>query len=272
MSFLPLAARVCHAFTTSRDGAFRTVQKVKDQQSRDVVTGLDERLHDITASYLAEHVPTCRLLSEEGRQTVVSADALRVGEWLIVDPLDGSNNYALGLPGYGYMAAHLVQGRIAGTLVVLPEHDQYMLDEDGALLASQPFGPTAAAPSGTVYYAYPPKLGDKPKQARTALIDCIDKRSSGLYRSGSACIGLYNLLRGKHLGFVGHGIRIWDALAYFPLLTRYNIPVRYRLTPTALTMVASADAGFLKEAGAIIEAAEGVNLVRYAGEDPLVIV
>jgi len=271
MKLLSLSAYVCNLFSSTSAGQLRTVQKVKDDQTRDVVTSLDQSLHEAAASFVATRMPGCKLLSEEGESVLGGIASLASGEWLVVDPLDGSNNYALSLPGYGFMAAHVVEGKIDGSVVVLPEHDLYFVVEAGEMLVSQPFSPSPVASSGSVYYAYPPKLGEPAIQSRTQLMDLVDRRSSGLYRYGSACIGLYNLISGRHSAFIGHGIRIWDALAYFPLLERFGISTHYHIGPSGLVFIASSDQAFIDEACGIITAIEKIAFSVFTRDTNLVI-
>ncbi|OBI26210.1 hypothetical protein A5709_07440 [Mycobacterium sp. E1386] len=271
MSLLSLTAQVCNVFGAAGDGGLRMVQKVKDDQARDVVSALDQRLHATAASYVADSMPGCSLLSEEGAASSHGLAALAQGEWLVVDPLDGSNNYVLSLPGYGFMAAHLVDGVVAGSVIVLPEDDLYIVFEHGELLLSQRFSPPLAAPSAPIYYAYPPRLSEGGRRARTELLDLVDRRSAGLYRYGSACVGAYNLLRGRHSAFIGHGIRVWDAIAYVPLLHWFGLPARYHLGTSDLTLIAGFDEEFVDEACAVISANEAITFTAISRDAKLVI-
>jgi myo-inositol-1(or 4)-monophosphatase len=271
MKLLALSALVCNLFSSAAAGEMRTVQKVKDHQLRDVVTSLDQSLHDLAAIFVETRMPGCKLMSEEGASINGGSSLLAKGEWLVVDPLDGSNNYALSMPGFGFMAAHVVEGKVNGSVVVLPEQDLYLVAEAGEILVSQPFALSPAAASGSIYYAYPPKLSDAALQSRAKLIDLVDERSSGFYRYGSSCIGLYNLIRGRHMAFIGHGIRIWDALAYFPILKRFGISFKYHIGDTGLILVASSNQDFVDETCSIISSSEKSNFSFFVNDQKLVI-
>ncbi|MGC3962323.1 MAG: inositol monophosphatase family protein [Rhodocyclaceae bacterium] len=266
MKLLNLAARVSCAFSSRNSQQTRTVQKVKDNQSRDVVTELDMRLHRISEQFVAERLPGCRLLSEEGGHEALDTGEIWEGEWLIVDPLDGSNNHALAMPNYGYMAAHMRNGRLDGAVIVVPEHNQYIVLEAGQSLYSQPLPLAGASEHGTVYYAYPPKQDKQARQARGALQDLIDAESAGMYRYGSACAGLYQLLCGRHMAFVGHGIRVWDAIAFLPVLASRQIPVKYAITGQSITLVAGTKAGFLEGAEQILKTEQGLALHTFRND------
>jgi myo-inositol-1(or 4)-monophosphatase len=266
MNLLNLSARVCNVFSSSSSQQMRAVQKVKDNQSRDVVTALDVKLHHITEQFVIERLPGCQLLSEEGPQVRTHLPEWRQGEWLIVDPLDGSNNHAMGLPNYGYMAAYLQDGRIHGSVIVLPEHNQYIVIQGEQSLYAQTIPPNAANDNGTVYYAYPPIQDKRARETRSTLLELIDAESAGMYRYGSACAGLYQLLCGRHMAFIGHGIRLWDAIAFLPVLSAKQIQVMYAIKGSELTLLASTRADFLHNAGQILKTQQGLILHNFRND------
>ena len=266
MKLLNLAARVCNAFSKSGSQHMRTVQKVKDDQRRDVVTELDMKLHQISEQFVAEQLPNCKLLSEEGACEEAHQKEWTKGEWLIVDPLDGSNNHALGLPNYGFMAAQMYDGKIQGSVIVLPEHDQYMVFEGVQSIYAHPISHNAANDNGTIYYAYPPKQDKPAREARNALLDLIDEKSAGVYRYGSACAALYQLLCGKHMAFIGHGIRLWDAIAFLPLLDANQIKVMYAVKGNELTLVAGKHIDFLDSAAQIIQRQQRITFHIFSND------
>lgn len=266
MRLLNLAARVCNSFIKYDSQYMRTVQKVKNDQPRDVVTELDIKLHKISEQYVSERLPGCKLLSEEGVHLEAQIEKWTKGEWLIVDPLDGSNNHALGLPNYGFMAAHLQDGRFQGSVIVLPEYDQYIVFEGDKKIYAQAIPHTTFSDNRTVYYAYPPKHNKASREARNDLFDLIDLKSAGMYRYGSACAGLYQLVCGRHMAFIGHGIRIWDAIAFFPVLLSRQIKFVYAIKGNELTLLASSEVDFLESAAHILESQQGIRFHSFCND------
>ena len=264
-----LTALACRAFVEAEPGSSRVVQKVKNEQPRDVVTELDMQLHDVAARFVAAYMPDTALLSEEGIHDTQPGEAIVSGRHLVVDPLDGTNNYALGMPGYGFMAALVADGIIDASAVVLPEHGLYLIAADGEVRTSQPLAVPRRAPSGSTYYAYPPHLSVEGAAAREAVLKAIDAHTSGIYRSGSACIGLFNLLRGAHAAVVAHEVRIWDALAFLPILHHYGFTTRYRLTSDRLTVVSALEAELVDSLSAAITGDETTSLAPFVPEVPL---
>lgn len=265
MKLTNLAARVAREFSARDRQQLRMVQKVKDGLVRDVVTELDLRLHDISDQFVAERLPGCKLLSEEDPRRAADIADIVKGEWLVVDPLDGSNNFAVGMPNFGYMATHLNDGWIVSAVVVLPESGQYILVDGADVIYAQPLPLTLVENHSSVYYAYPPTQVAAARHARREIADLIDEQSAGMYRYGSSCLGMYNLLCGKHQAFIGHGIRLWDALAFLPILASRGLGVKYAIQAGALTLLAGMDRHFLKSAQQILEVHQGLEFTEFQG-------
>ena len=95
----------------------------------DLVTDADEAAERVIDSGLARAFPGCAVVGEEA----TSADPTRL-KWLadadlafVVDPIDGTANYAAGLPLFGCMAAAVVRGEVVASVI----HDP--LGDDSAL-------------------------------------------------------------------------------------------------------------------------------------------
>ena len=97
---------------------FRKLQAV-DVRSKtgplDLVTVADERAETAIAAALTQRFPGCAVVGEEA----ASADPAllhRLGDadlTFVVDPIDGTSNFAAGLPLFGVMVAALRRGEIA---------------------------------------------------------------------------------------------------------------------------------------------------------------
>lgn len=270
MDFMTLAATVCRELTSMLTQASSQIITVKNGNKRDVVTALDLRLHAAVEDFVHQADPSTIMLSEEDSH-LAPVHYWSAGSLLVLDPLDGSNNHALGLPGYGLMAAHLTDRRISSSLVVLPERDLYLVWDGTQLITSQPVAFARSAPSATTYYAYPPTMDQEMAVARTQILGIVDEHSSGLYRTGSACIGLFQLLSGAHQAFVGHHLRVWDVLSYLPLLAHLGLPTRYRIDGLSATLITGHDQALVDEVGGIISRAPDATLHSYDRTCPLVI-
>ena len=72
------------------------VEEIKNNISRDVVTSLDREIHTLVEDTVAGKYPNIRVKSEEGDSDC--ADLADLKQMIMIDPIDGSKNYALGLP------------------------------------------------------------------------------------------------------------------------------------------------------------------------------
>ncbi len=238
MDLMGLAAAVCKAFTSRNDAPLREIIAVKDGNARDVVTPLDVHMHHVTREWVESVDPRVCLLSEENERLGAAID-LSIGRCLVVDPLDGSNNFALSVPEFGYMASLLNEGRIEAALVVLPEQNLYLTWDDARFRTSRPFAFSKDGPSAPVYLAYAPELGEEGSRLRETLLRVIDARTAGFYRSGSACLGMFRLLTGAHSALIALEVRLWDVISFFPILARFGFTVRYRIDGFNATVIAS---------------------------------
>ena len=108
-------------------------------------------------------------------------------------------------------------------------------------------------------------------QSRWLLQELIDAESAGMYRYGSACAGLYHLLCGKHMAFIGHGIRLWDAVAFLPILALQGFMVKYLIHGTTITLLSGTNNDFLERASRILLQQQAIDLQEYSIEAKLLI-
>lgn len=87
---------VIEAGKLAKDYFSKEKQIVEKGEHGDVVTIVDHLAEEAILKSILNHFPNDQIRSEETGWTGVE------GEWLwLVDPLDGTNNYAVGLPVYG---------------------------------------------------------------------------------------------------------------------------------------------------------------------------
>jgi myo-inositol-1(or 4)-monophosphatase len=257
-----LLPEVLDSFSSAMSGE---VLATKGGQLRDVVTALDLRLHAAAESFAKNSGQPLQLLSEEGQTGAIDLSGLL----LIVDPLDGSNNFALGMPEFGFMGCILENRKFVESLIVIPEQKTYLTWSLGELLLSRPIEGSSGK-SAPVYLAYPPSLDSKQKLLRAELVDTIDSLSAGFYRSGSACGGLYRLITGQHSAFIGINVRLWDVVSYFPILDELGFTILYDIDGTNCSVFVTRNQELLREVSRIWHEFFAVMLNRFELETQLV--
>ncbi|WP_152048455.1 inositol monophosphatase family protein [Aureimonas psammosilenae] len=100
----------------------------------DLVTEADEAAERFIKARCAEHFPDALFIGEES----VAADKALLAKLadadlaIVVDPIDGTANFAAGLPAFGVMASVVSKGRTVGGILFDPFGGDFLLAEHGA--------------------------------------------------------------------------------------------------------------------------------------------
>lgn len=121
-----LRAVAVEAATTGADlvRASRQLDVVATKSSAtDIVTETDVAAEVAIRSVLAERTPGARVLGEEGGHTTAGSGRHGAIEW-VVDPLDGTVNFAYGIPVNAVSVGAIVDGRPVAAAVVDVERSE----------------------------------------------------------------------------------------------------------------------------------------------------
>ncbi|MEA1990516.1 MAG: inositol monophosphatase [Pseudomonadota bacterium] len=105
-----------------------------------LLTEADTEMQKKTQSFLEENWPQYAFLGEESsvdeQEAAMNSDS---GCW-ILDPVDGTSNFAIGIPVYSVSLALMVQGKLVAGLVYDPSRDEIFTARlgQGAELNNQP--------------------------------------------------------------------------------------------------------------------------------------
>ena len=270
MKLLELAAIVSRTFQEDSDlNSNKKIQKVKNSNSRDVVTGLDLLLHNLSKNYAKKYFSDHSFISEESFDKNNLKVSFSRGDMFIVDPLDGSHNYSIHSNDYGYMGCVITDKKISNSLIVIPKKSQYVIYDDEQVYLSHKLKQLSLSHISNSYYAYNPMLSDEERNVRSMLLNFIDDETTGLVRYGSACVGLYNLLTNHHSMFIGQKIRVWDAIAFFPILQNYGVLISYYLHEENMYLIASRNVDLVNGAKAIFESMLNKKMSYYSVKNTL---
>lgn len=210
------------------------------------------------------------LLSEEGE--LIDSDFVSEmhSDVLVIDPLDGTSNFAVGLPWFGFMAAHVRNCFIRASLVVLPSENLYLTWNESGVTPSRTLPKGGVKLGSSVYFAYSSMASLVDPKIRKNVFEVSDRLSAGVYRYGSCCLALFNLLVGRHAAFVGLQIYIWDVIAFWPILVDCNFQVWYCLRGNRVDLAIGREGILLDELLFAVGSAKGTSYVRYEIGQPLV--
>ena len=181
----------------------------------DLVTDADRASEARVLALLAERAPGVAVLSEE-RGAVVGAAGAR----FIVDPLDGTTNFAHGIPFFCCTVAAEVGGRVVAGCTVDPMRGERFVawrgggawlecgDERRRLAVTR----VADLRSAVVCSGFPYDRGDA-LPAMLAAWGRFTDLSRGTRRLGSAALDLAYVAAGRLDGFWEQGLHAWDVAA-----------------------------------------------------------
>lgn len=177
----------------------------------DLVTEVDYLCEEIIREKIEEKFPDHNILGEEGGKAEKNSDYT----W-IVDPLDGTNNYAIGYPVYAVSIALQFKDEIILGVIYLPERDElyYAVKDRGAFLAEKKLRISEEnyLRNSTIVTGFP---YDKANSHIDNLIPFkkIVKQARGVRRSGSAAFDLVCVAAGILEAVWEFKLSEWDTAA-----------------------------------------------------------
>ena len=193
-----------------RDSGFRIDKK----GAIDLVTEVDLECERLCRGILAERFPDHDILAEELSSSPTEAARARY-RW-VFDPLDGTTNYAHGLPIFCSSLSLELDGRPIVGAIFDPSRDELFTAERnaGAFLNGQPLRPSSTAVLGDALlvtgfpYDVRRKLDDL-----VAMFGAFLGASRAVRRLGSAAIDLCYVAAGRFDGFWEQHLKPWDVSA-----------------------------------------------------------
>ena len=207
------AARAAGAVLTSMFGKVNHWTKKGDI---DLVTDADLMSEKAIMEVVRRRFPRDNIYSEEaGRH-----DQKSHRTWL-VDPLDGTTNFAHCFPYFAASIALEVKGKVVLGVVFNPYMDEYFEASEGAgaYLNNKQIGVSGTEELGEALLGtgFPYDIHDRPVE----VIDLFSKmvvRAQGIRRPGAAALDLCYVAAGRLDGFWEIGLKPWDTAAGMVIL------------------------------------------------------
>ncbi len=177
----------------------------------DLVTAVDHAAESAIVECLQRLQPSVPILAEERGMVGGSKTGCR----FIVDPLDGTTNFAHGFPVFAVSIAYEEGGEVVAGAVLDPVRDELFTAEAnaGAHLNGAPIqvSQTAEIPSALLATGFP--------YSRDAMDRALDlfvrimRRARAVRRAGSAALDLCSVAAGRLDAFWEETLRAWDTAA-----------------------------------------------------------
>ena len=188
----------------------KTESRVKEDGS--LVTGGDEYADETLRRMVAGAFPDHRVLSEEGSTTLPGND------WCwVIDPVDGTTNFASGIPIWAISLSLLYRGRpLFGSIAVPPVGERYhgfwfdwsgIEGENGAFRNGEPIDPGGATVGSNRLF-----------NVCSRTIRRLENRLPCKIRMlGSAAYNLVAVASGSAIGGVEATPKVWDIAGAWPI-------------------------------------------------------
>ncbi len=214
------AARAAGRYLLENQG--KIVIKKQRENIKDYSTEQDLGSDKIISGIIKREFPNDMILSEEGEQETKLPSRM----W-IIDPLDGTRNYANGLPYYCVSIALFQDGETKVGVVYAPAYNDelfYAVKGGGAFLNDKPltlFNPDQILSSSLVATGFAYFRG-KELTPRLGLYGKVLDKCSDIVRYGAAALDLCHVAAGRLGAYYESGIKPWDVAAGMLILQEQN--------------------------------------------------
>lgn len=176
----------------------------------DLVTAVDEEAERVITGMLREAYPAYGILAEEGGRSEGAADA----RW-IIDPLDGTTNYAHNFPAFAVSIALERAGEVVAGVVYDPTRDELFAGERGrgATCNGTPLAVSTTDDLGRALLATGFPYDRDAVPAALDLFGRVAMRAQGVRRAGSAALDACYVATGRLDAYYERGIWAWDVAA-----------------------------------------------------------
>lgn len=178
----------------------------------DLVTVADRESEALIVGAIRKRYPGHAILAEESGLVEAGSDGVRGPRW-IIDPLDGTTNFAHRFPVYSISIGFEAAGRLECGVVFDPVRNElfHARRGGGAWLNEDPIGVSDVSdlPDALLLTGFPYGFRERPDEPlslfRSFLIE-----SQAVRRAGSAALDLCYVAAGRSDGFWELGLRPWD--------------------------------------------------------------
>jgi myo-inositol-1(or 4)-monophosphatase len=178
----------------------------------DLVTDADHASEAALLAFLRERFPGAAVLAEESGASGTGAGGLR----FYVDPLDGTTNYAHGLPHFAVTVGVADARGLAAAATFDPLRGELFTAGrgEGATLGGERLGHSARAmlEGSLLVTGFPYDVHVRPDYP-LALFGAFIRKARAVRRFGSAALDLAYVAAGRFDGFFELGLKPWDVAA-----------------------------------------------------------
>ena len=186
---------------------------IKKKGAKDLLTESDTESERLIIETIKKVFPSHGILAEESGSDNNGSECI----W-IIDPLDGTTNFAHNLGLFAVSIAFAVKGNIVTGLVLNPVTGELFTatEGEGAELNGLPIhvSKTATLSESLLVTGFPYDFKDIIRNIKARFFNCL-QASQGVRRLGSAALDLCFTAAGRFEGFWEENLKPWDTAAGF---------------------------------------------------------
>ncbi len=209
--FLKTAESAARAAGKHLSERFNGPLRIEKKGAIDLVTDADKEAESIIKKSILSKYPEHQILAEEGGRSNSESEFL----W-VIDPLDGTTNFAHGFPVYCVSIALLKDKEIIMACIYNPNLDECFTAKigEGACLNQKPIqvSMTAALEDSLLATGFPYDIRESDKD-NIREFTAFAKTSRAVRRAGSAALDLAYVACGRFDGFWEFKLSPWDLAA-----------------------------------------------------------
>ncbi len=188
----------------------QTVEISSHKTKNDLLTENDLKTERFIIEEIRKDFPCVNILSEEYN----AENSLDGGTTVIIDPIDGTCNFAVGLPLYGIQLAVAQEGVCDFAAIYFPESKELITAErgQGAYLDGKPLrvNQNASCKDGMLILSDYYDNISYDFAAQFALVKNLQKSYLKTRHFGAACVDFSYLAKSHALAYITYYHKIWD--------------------------------------------------------------
>ncbi len=185
---------------------------VSEKHKNDLVTDIDRECESTIVSILSKAYREHAILGEEGG---LKGDPEAEYQW-VIDPIDGTTNFVMGLPHVGVSIALMHKGKPELGVVFDPSLNEMFTAArgEGASLNGRRIrvGNQSSLDAAIVATALPVRYPER-LEAYFKFLPRLVLNTADIRRAGAASLDLCYVACGRHDGYLEQGLKPWDFAA-----------------------------------------------------------
>lgn len=194
-----------------RDGFGKNFQIEYKTNEKNLVTEIDKKSENAIIDFITKKYPTHNILTEESGEHKKDSDYL----W-VIDPLDGTTNFAHGLPIFAVSIGVMKKNEIVAGVVYDVMRNVFYSAENGSGAFSNEAKLNVSANDkiglGVLVTGFPYNVAENPDNAFERFAS-LTKKARAVRRLGSAAIDFCYVASGVFDGFWEVSLQPWDICA-----------------------------------------------------------